>query len=214
MACVKNGCGDGTWTKAELAVLEPLKDPAAIQGFLDSTQYSSDHFYRSPRSVLRDRKAHCADGALFAAAALRRLGLPATIMELRAVRDDDHLLAVFRRGDCYGAIAKSNFAGLRFREPIFRSLRELALSYFEDYFNLDREKTLRGFSVVLDLERFDDLCWTYQDEPLEQIMNALDRVRHYPLVTAAQVEALAPVDERRFNAGTLGLNFEGVYKPS
>jgi hypothetical protein len=210
MACVKQ---TGTWTKEETKILDGLKDPAAIQAFLDSTQYSSDHFYRSPRAVLRDRKAHCADGALFAAAALERLGLPATIMELRAVRDDDHLLAVFRRDGFFGAIAKSNFAGLRFREPIFRNLRELALSYFEDYFNLDREKTLRGYSVVLDLAAFNHLDWRVCDEKLEQIMEALDKVRHYPLLSKAQVEALSPVDDRRFNAGTLGLNFDGVYKP-
>ncbi len=200
------------WTPAELATLDTLTSPAAIQRFLDDVEYSADPFYRSPRSVMRDGKAHCADGALFAAAALRRLGHPPLIMELRAVRDDDHLLAVYRHNGRIGAMAKSNFTGLRSREPIFRNLRELALSYFESYFNLELEKTLRAFSVTLDLAHFDHLNWYCTDDHIEQIMDRLDRVRHYPLVTETMASDFSSVDQRTYDAGTIGVNWDGVYR--
>src|SRR5512141_1033501 len=124
-----------------------LPAPEAIQRFLDETPYSSEGRYRCPRSVLRDRRAHCLDGALLAAWALRRLGDPPLIVDLRAVRDDDHVITIFRRRGRIGAIAKSNVVGLRFREPVYRSLRELVMSYFELYYNTDGEKTLRSYSV-------------------------------------------------------------------
>ena len=118
------------------AVARVLKTPAAIQAFLDETPYSAENRYRCPLSVVRDRKAHCFDGAVFAAAMLRRLGHPPLIVDLLPnERDDDHMLALFRVDGLLGAVAKSNFSGLRYREPICRSLRELILSYFEDYFN-------------------------------------------------------------------------------
>src|SRR4030043_1295949 len=133
------------WTVSGLKFFEKLAVPEKIQFFLDSIPYSTDPIYRSPRSVIRDRRAHCFDGAVFAAAALSELGFPPVIIELKAVRDDDHMLALFRRKGYWGAIGKSNCAGLRYREPIYRTLRELALSYFEFYFNIKSEKTLRGY---------------------------------------------------------------------
>ena len=126
----------------------------------------------SLRRVLAERRANCYDGALFAAAALRRLGHRPLLLDLPAVRDDDHVLAVFRLRGRWGAVAKSNFAGLRFREPIFRDVRELAASYFEDYFNLRGEKTLRSYSVPFDLSRLDSLEWTFRDQHLREIANA------------------------------------------
>ena len=132
-----------------------LDSPVAIQAFLDAIPYSAEEVYRSPASVLRDRMGHCFDGALFAAAALRRLGHPPRIVDMIAVRDDDHILAVYKRFGCWGAVAKSNYVGLRFREPIYRSLRELVLSYFELFYNVAGEKTLRAYTVPLDLSGFD-----------------------------------------------------------
>jgi hypothetical protein len=137
-------------TRAEWRTLRGLKTPERIQRFLDiDIGYNKEpdgDTIRSPRRVLRDRVAHCLEGALLAAAALRAQGFPPLLMDLEAVNDDDHVLAVFRQHDRWGAIAKSNYSGLRFREPVYRSLRELAISYFEHYFNLQREKTLRKFS--------------------------------------------------------------------
>lgn len=204
---------DSTFTRAELRLLQPLRSPERIQAFLDGVGYSADPCYRSPRSVLRDRKAHCFDGALFAACALRRLGQRPLLVDLRAVRDDDHVLAIFERRGHFGAVAKSNFVGLRFREPIFRTLRELALSYFEDYYNTDGEKTLRGYSVPLDLRAFDRLRWMTEDGGLDAVARRLDEIRHYPLLSPAMVAGLARVDPRSYDAGLVGVNAAGLYRP-
>jgi hypothetical protein len=203
----------GPWTRAELAVLDRLTGPFRIQRFLDRLPYSADPFARCPRSVLRDRKANCFDGALFAAAALRRLGHPPLLVDMRAVRDDDHIIAIFRRGEHIGAVAQSNYVGLRYREPVFRTVRELVLSYFEDFFNVDREKTLRAYSRPLDLSRFDALSWETSDEGLEEIASSLDTVRHFPLLSRHQAESLSKLDERSYKAGMLGINRAGLYKP-
>jgi hypothetical protein len=201
------------WNRAELAILDHLTNPERIQAFIDGLPYSADPFSRSPRSVLRDRKANCFDGALFAAAALRRVGYPPVVVDMRAVRDDDHVIAIFRRGGHIGAVAKSNCVGLRYREPVFRTLRELALSYFEDYFNLDYEKTLRSYSAPFELSRLDKLCWETSDEHLEDIGARLDAIRHFPLLSAKQVSSLARVDKRSYVAGFIGSNRAGLYKP-
>ena len=201
------------WTARERAVLARLSSPARVQYFLDSMPYSADPFYRCPRAVLRDRKAHCFDGAVFAAAALRGLGFQPLLVDLGAVRDDDHVLAVYRRHGGWGAVSKSNFAGLRYREPLYRSVRDLVLSYFEVFYNLAREKTLRTYSRPVDLARFDRLDWLTSDEAMETIAQALDRVRHYPLLTAAQVRALVQVDKRSYEAGLRGANRAGLYQP-
>jgi hypothetical protein len=201
------------WTRTERAVLDRLVDPPAVQRFLDTLPYSSDPVYRCPRTVLRDRRAHCFDGAVFAAAALRRIGYPPLLVDMRAVRDDDHVIAVFRRRGLIGAVAQSNFVGLRYREPIFRTLRELILSYFENYYNLDREKSLRAYSAPLDLTRFDRLQWETSDEALETIAARLDAIRHSPLLRPAQIASLSNVDERTYRAGLLGSNPRGLFRP-
>lgn len=207
------GGGAAGWTRAEKTTLAGLDHPAAIQAFLDGVEYGADPFYRSPRSILRDGRAQCFDGAVFAAAALRRLGNRARIVDMRAVNDDDHVIAVFKRGAGIGAVAKSNFVGLRYREPIFRTLRELVLSYFEDFYNVAREKTLREYSVPLDLDAFDRLAWETDDAALENIAARLDSARHVPVLTPEQAARLQPVDERRYTAGLLGANPDGLYKP-
>ncbi|HPD13454.1 MAG TPA: hypothetical protein PLE19_00795 [Planctomycetota bacterium] len=189
--------------------------PAAIQAFLDAIPYSTEPVYRCPLRVLRDRRAHCFDGALFAAAALRRLGHPPLILELVAARglDDVHLLALFRRGGHWGAVAKSNCVGLRFREPIYRSLRELALSYFPCYYNVRRQCTLRGYRRPMNLRACDRLHWMTRDEHLEAIADRLDRFRLVPLITQAMAAHLTPVDRRSYCAGLLGADPRGLFRP-
>ncbi len=120
-----------------LHMLKPLDSPFKIQEFLDSIPYNTTKRTLSPLLVMKERMAHCMDGGLLAASALRRLGYPPLIVDLTAENDDDHIIAVFREGNCWGAIAKSNTTVLRFREPVYRSLRELAMSYFEMYYNLN-----------------------------------------------------------------------------
>lgn len=190
-----------------------LDSPRAIQDFLDETPYSTDPFYRSPLRVLRDRRAHCVDGALFAASALRRLGHPPLVVDLVAVRDDDHVIAVFRVEGCWGAVAKSNTVGLRYREPVYRTLRELAMSYFEVYFNLEAEKSLRSYSVPLDLSAFDALRWETHDDALEdRVVARMYRIRHHRLLTPAQEARLAPVDRKTFDGNLLGADWDGLWK--
>jgi len=194
--------------------MQRLGSLAAIQSFLDDTAYSEDKFYRCPAQVLVERKAHCVDGALLAAAALRRLGDPPLVLDLRAERDDDHVVAVFRRHGHWGALAKSNVVGLRFREPVYASLRELVMSYFEPYYNLDGERALRSYSDPLDLSTFDALDWEHRPDDIESvIVRALDEHPHHDLLTPAMIADLHPIDARSFAAGLLGSNPNGLYKP-
>ena len=155
------------FTAAERAVFRRLATPEKIQRFLDELPYNKEPHgdtCRSPRRVLRDHTAHCMEGALFGAAALRMLGHPPLLLDLEAVRDDDHVLAIFRTRGHWGALAKSNYSGLRYREPVYRTLRELAMSYFEHYYNLRKEKTLRRYSRPVNLRRFDSIHWMTAEE--------------------------------------------------
>ena len=201
-------------TQTELEVISSLTNPSKIQAFLDDVPYSAEEVYRCPLSVLRDRKAHCFDGALFGAAALRRLGYPPLILDmLPDDRDDDHLLALYKQDGCLGAVAKSNFAGLRFRESVYRSLRELVMSYFEQYYNVAREKTLRGYTLPLNLTAFDKLNWMTSDDHLEAIATRLGEIRTVPVITPRMIADLSRVDDRSYRAGMLGVNEAGLYKP-
>ena len=137
------------FSKQELALLKKLSTPRKIQDFLDglSMNFSENgHTCYSPRMVLREKKAQCMEGAMLAAAALRLAGYPPLIMELKSVqKDDDHVLAVFQIDGCWGAITKTNHGVLRYREPIYKNLRELAMSYFHEYFLHDGTKTMRSY---------------------------------------------------------------------
>src|SRR5512138_2371005 len=132
----RSASADG-WTPSERALLRRLSTPARIQAFVDELAYRTEDEPAAPRRVLAERRAHCLDGALLAAAALRRLGHEPMVLGMWAVRDDGHVVAAFRKGGGWGAVAKSNFTGLRYREPVYRTVRELVMSYFEDYFNAD-----------------------------------------------------------------------------
>jgi hypothetical protein len=201
-------------TKSERRILRPLTTPEKIQTFLDELAYSTEGTYRCPLRVLRERVAHCYDGALFAAAMLRRLEHPPLILEmLPNHRDDDHLLALFKQDGHWGAVGKSNFVGLRFREPVYRTLRELIMSYFEQFYNLEREKTLRGYTLPLNLEPFDRHGWMVRDEPLDWIAEKLDRMRRVRLLTPRMVKRLSPLDTRAYEAGLFGANQKALYRP-
>lgn len=198
----------------EQKIISDLNSPYQIQRFLDSIPYSIESIYRCPLRVLRDSMAHCFDGALFAAAVLRQIGYPPLILDMIPdSRDDDHLLALYKQDGHWGAIAKSNFSGLRFREPIFRNLRELVLSYFEQYYNTEYEKTLRGYTIPLNLKTFDSGNWMIKDATLEQIALKLDQIKRYILLTPQMAARLSPVDERLYKAGLQGSNEAGLFKP-
>jgi len=201
-------------TETERQFIGTLTTPAKIQEFLDELPYSKELIYRCPLRVLRERVAHCFDGALFGAAMLRLLGHPPLIMEmLPNERDDDHLLALYRWDGHWGAVSKSNFVGLRFRDPVYRTLRELVMSYFDQFYNVDREKTLRGYTLPLNLKRFDPWDWMARDGCLERIAQKLDRIRKVRVLTQPMIDHLSPVDERSYRAGLLGADEAGLYRP-
>lgn len=191
-------------SSAELRTLRGLKTPALIQKFVDALPYDYAHTARSPQSVLREPKGHCLEGALLAAAALRVNGHPPLLMDLEAVHDDDHVIALYRERGLWGGIAKSNFAGLRFRAPIYRTLRELALSYFEHYYNLRGERTLRAYSEAVSLERLDSQGWMTAEDDVWCVPELLIAARHYPLFPDRVARGLPRLDRRSFEAGMHG----------
>ncbi len=151
------------------------------------------------------------DGALFAAVALQRLGHAPALMDLRAVNDDDHVIAVYREKGLWGAVAKSNTTLLRYRDPVYRTLRELALSYFPMYFNAAGEMSLREYSCPFSLQRFGPE-WVFSSDDMSFIGAALDATRHYPLLTKQQLRALPRVQKYLLDACFLGADRKGLYK--
>jgi hypothetical protein len=196
------------FTASERAVFRRLTTPEKIQRFLDcDVAYNKEPegaTCRSPRRVLRDRLGHCMEGALFGAAALRMLGHPPLLLDLEAVRDDDHVLAVFRSRGYWGAVAKSNYSGLRYREPVYSTIRELVMSYFEHYYNLKKEKTLRRYSRPVNLTRFDRIEWMTAEDDVWAIPDHLCVVAHSTIVPPAVVRSFGRVDDRLFSAGLVG----------
>jgi hypothetical protein len=193
-----------SFTPAELRRLRALRTPAGVQRLLDEMPYHLADTCWSPRRVLRAFTSHCLEGAIFAAAALRVLGFPPLLLDLEAERDTDHVIAVFKIRNAWGAVAQSNYAGCRYREPVYRSLRELAMSYFNDYFNLRGWRTLRTYSRPVNLARFDHLNWMTTEKPVWFIPEWLCEIPHVRLLTAAQAKALTRLDERSFKAGLTG----------
>jgi len=194
-------------TRGETALLRRLSTPDKVQRYLDGLTYNLEKggdTVRSPRRVIRDRTAHCAEGAFFAAAAFRVNGRPPLIVDLEADNDDDHVLAVYRDRGLWGSVATSKFSGLRFRTPVYRTIRELVMSYFEDYFNWDGERTLRACSRALSLARFDRINWMTAEGDLWPVVEWLAVVRHTPLVGRAVANRLPRVDRRSYRAGVLG----------
>jgi hypothetical protein len=202
-----------TWTKEETTFLKTMSDPDKIQGFLDSVEYNPVYECRSPRWVIKKRSAHCFEGALFAAAALEFNGYQPIIVDLKAYNDDDHVIAIFKEDGYWGAIAKSNFTSLRYREPVYRSLRELVMSYFDFYFNTDGDKSLRSYSVPLNLTVYNPRNWKTTDEDLEYIGDRLEQLRHYPVVDDRMIKKLKRASDIMLQAGMLGSCAEGLFKP-
>ena len=192
------------FTPAELRTIRAMKDPHGVQKFLNSLPYHLAPTVWSPRRVLRERTAHCLEGAIFASAALRALGFPPLLWDLEADRDTDHVLAIFEVDGCWGAVATSNYTGCRWREPVYRSLRELAMSYFNIYFNMARQRTLRRFSRPVNMERFDHLKWMTTDEEVWFIAEYLCDIPHTSLLTPKQVKSLHCVDQRTYEGEIVG----------
>jgi len=181
-----------------------LKTPAGVQGFLDGLPYNLSYTARSPKRVLHDCTASCLEGGIFAAAALRVLGFAPLIFDLEAEQDTDHVVAIFKRRGHWGAVAKSNFAGCRYRELVYRSLRELAMSYFNIYFNLRFERTLRRYSRPVNLVRFDRLNWMTTEKPVWFIAEHLCEIPHVSLLTPSMKRNLTRLDPRSVRGEMIG----------
>lgn len=192
------------FTGSELRALRALKTPAGIQRHLDGMPYHLAGTAWSPRVVLRERTAHCLEGAVFAAAALRVIGFTPLIWDLEADHDTDHVVAIFRSRGHWGAIAKSNFTGCRYREPVYRTLRELALSYFNTYFNLRGERTLRRYSRPVNLARFDRLNWMTREKDIWFIAEYLCEIPHRSLLKRGMEKDLTRVDSRTIKGEMVG----------
>lgn len=194
-------------TRAEVALLRRLSTPDKVQRYLDGLTYNVEargDTVRSPRRVMRDRTAHCAEGAFLAAAAFRINGRPPLLVDLEADNDDDHVLAVYRDRGLWGAVATSKFSGLRFRAPVYRTVRELVMSYFENYFNWDGERSLRAYSRPLSLARFDRISWMTAEEDLWPVVEWLAVAHHTHLIGPAVARRLPRVDRRSYQSGVLG----------
>jgi hypothetical protein len=196
--------GPVEFTASEFRALRALKSPAGIQRFLDDIPYHLAGTAWSPRTVLREKTAHCLEGAIFAAAALRVLGFPPLIFDLEADKDTDHVLAIFKMRGHWGSIAKSNFAGCRYREPVYRTLRELALSYFNTYFNLRGERTLRRYSRPVNLGRFDNRHWMTSNKNIWFVAEYLCDIPHQPLLKRGLEKHLTRVDRRTWKSEMVG----------
>jgi hypothetical protein len=201
---LKTNASSFGFTTSELRKLRSLKTPAGIQKFLDDLPYNLSYDARSPKKVLNDRIASCLEGGIFAAAALRVLGFPPLIFDLEAEQDTDHIIAIFKVRGHWGAVAKSNFTGCRYREPVYRSLRELAMSYFNIYFNLRGERTLRRYSRPVNLARFDHLNWMITEKPTWFIAEYLCEIPHISMLTPAMEKNLTRVDRRTMAGEMVG----------
>ena len=192
-------------TPAEFAVLRRLHSPERIQAFLYGLRQNFElqgDTCNGVRTVLRTRRAHCIEGALLAAAALWVHGEPPLLLDMRAVRDYDHVVALFRRRGRWGAISKTNGVTLRWRDPVYRSLRELAMSYLHEYCNRRDHKTLRAYSRAFDLRVLPAAAWVTAPKGAWTVAERLDELHHYRLLSAAEERRLARRDpfERRVAA--------------
>lgn len=191
-------------------MLPEFTDPTRIQDYLDALAYNCTDRTLAPHAVARERMAHCMDGAVFAATALGALGHRPLLVDLRAVDDDDHVIAVFQEDGLWGAVAKSNTTSLRYRDPVFRSIRELALSYFPLYFNTDGEMSLYEYSRPFSLRRYGS---SYLDAvDIAYIGADLDATLHYPIVSRQRLKSLRTAPQYLMDACFLGANNAGLYK--
>lgn len=204
---LSSGIEFGHFPKAALAQLRRLDTPARVQDFIDyRLVYNDDKpdTCFSPQEVLKLGRAHCLEGALLAAAAFLFHGRPSLLMDLRAnARDDDHVIAPFREHGRWGAVALSRFCGLRYREPVYASPRELAMSYFEFYFNNRGEKTLREFSAPLDTGKL-NAQWLYSAKNVFFVSRFLDAAKHHKVLGRRPAEALRKADCQLLTAEVLG----------
>jgi hypothetical protein len=199
------------FSKKEKKIIESLDSPYKVQIFLNKlkanlirggSRYKDT--CRSPKGVLKERRAHCIEGAVFAAAVLRHHGYPPLIVDLEATKDDlDHVIYVFRKNNRWGAVSKTNHAVLRYREPVYKNIRELVMSYFHEYTDKVGNKTLRKFSSPINLKRFDKYDWMMTEKEIWYIPEFLTKVKHHKILTNKQVAELNTADKIEVMVGNI-----------
>ncbi len=194
--------------------IDALDTPSKIQAMLDAIPYRTEDINCCPLSVFTGGKANCFDGALVAAACLHLLGYPPVIVEMIPWNDDDHILAIYKRNGGFGALAKSNFVGLRSREPVYRSLRELIMSYFDAFYNVEGDFTLRGYSTPLNLTTLHRYDWLCSDAGAEKVAESLSKLRQNSILTPVMISELKKIDELTYRTGLSVANPEGLYDPN
>ena len=202
--------------KKELKILKSLNTPKKIQDFLNQMPFNFEKngdIVLSPMSVLEKKTCHCAEGAVLAALALRVNGWPPLLVDFEATDDDlDHVIAVYKQYGQWGAISKTNHGVLRYREPVYNSIRELVMSYFHEYFDNKGRKNLRNFSTPVDLKRFDQRGWMSTKEGIDYIPEYLCDVKHYPILNRKQISNLRRADKIEINIGNFTEWKKGVKK--
>lgn len=191
----------------ELKLLRRLSTPRKVQDYLDSIRLNFEpegDTCLSPRRVMREKRAHCIEGAMLAALAFRVHGKPPLVLDLTSSQHDfDHVVAPFKQHGCWGAVSKTNHAVLRYREPVYKTIRELVLSYFHEYFDKNGFKTLRSFSMPVDLSRFDQKHWMTNEKDNWFIAQYLADVKHHPLLSKSQIATLRRADKIEIKAGEI-----------
>ena len=191
----------------ELKIFKKLSTPGKIQDFLEKIPINFDFkkdTCMSPRMVLRKNKAHCIEAAIFAAAAFLFHGQPPLLLDLKAVDDDyDHVVALFKKNGKWGAISKTNHASLRYREPVYRDVRELAMSFFHEYFDDNGKKTLRSYSRPFNLLKLKKRDWIVSKKDLWHIVDALYKCPHYPILDRSAIAGLRRADPIEIKTGKI-----------
>jgi hypothetical protein len=194
-------------SKEELKLFKSLNTPAKIQDFINKIpinfEENGDTCY-SPKRVLKENKCHCIEGAILAALILRVNDYPPLLVDLTASKSDfDHVIAVFQKNSKWGAISKTNHVMLRYREPIYETIRELVMSYFNEYLNDSGKKTLRSYSEPVDISIFDHQNWMTTENEVWEIPNYLVEVPHFPILSRKDIAGLRDIDEIERKAAKL-----------
>lgn len=194
------------YSKEEIKIFKKLNTPQKIQDYINSLKFNFDEKFgscMSPRKVLREKKADCVEGALFASVVLEFHGGKPLVLDLRSIKspyDYDHVVALFKEGGFWGAISKTNHSVLRYRDPIYRDVRELVMSYFNEYFLENGQKTLREYSDPFDLNYFNKINWRTSEKDLSEILEKLDTIKHHRILNKKQIKNLRRVDKIEIDA--------------
>lgn len=202
---------ENSWLESEKRVFKLLNSPQKIQTYLEKTAYNPNYFIKSPRFVLKKKTAHCFEGALLAAAILEFYGEKPMLMHFKAFNDDHHVVTLFKEGNKWGAISKTNTTMLGFRSALFPSVESLAASYFDFYFNTKREKSLLGYAAPINLKRYERWDWRWTENDLTQMGLQLLTLKHKWLATKGDLKQTPKVSKRLSEACFYQSDVKGLY---